>query len=82
MEELRMEYAEIVKKVESAKREVAKSEGAMERIMADLKTNHGCESIESADKLLVEIEEDIQAVAVRKDKALADLNALTNWDEV
>jgi hypothetical protein len=77
-----MEYAEIVKKVESAKREVAKSEGAMERIMADLKTNYGCESVESAEKLLVEMEEDIQALAVRKDKALIDLNALTNWEEV
>lgn len=77
-----MEYNEIVKKVESAKREVAKSEGAMERIMADLKVGYGCESVEDAEKLLTEMEEDIQALSVRKDKALADLNALTDWDTV
>jgi len=75
-------YQKLVAKVEQAKNQIAKAEGGMERVKADLLANHKCNTIEEAEKTLAQIDADIAQVEERQGGLIEKLEALTNWETV
>jgi len=73
------EFQRLQDKVARLQREADKAEGALAEQMKRLKTEHGCESIEQAEKLLAELTEEQEAAEKQFSKASAKFEK--RWKE-
>jgi DNA repair exonuclease SbcCD ATPase subunit len=72
------EFERLKDKVERAKRELAKAEGALEEVMGQLKSTYGCTTIEEAEKIYEELEEKTIKLEKVYEKKLKQFN--DKWD--
>lgn len=73
------EYQGLKKKVDKAKADADKAQGALERALAELKSEHGCDDLPEAEKLLKTLEK--EEAAAEKDYELAMKTFRADWDE-
>lgn len=72
------EFEAIKRKVEVLKDKQSKASGAIEAIMASLK-QYGCETIEEAQKLLTEKEQELEENESTLEALYTQLKGTTNW---
>jgi outer membrane protein assembly factor BamA len=77
-----MEYQQIVAKVKSLGNEVIKAEATQERIMAEIKTTFGVNTIEEAQALLEKFKVEQATMEAEVTQLTKELEGLTDWSVV
>jgi uncharacterized protein YfkK (UPF0435 family) len=73
------EYQEIKGKLDVLNRGVVKAEGSYERILSDLHDKFNCNTVEDAERVIKETEEDIKGLEERKETLWNKLQGVTDW---
>lgn len=73
------QFERLQRKVEGLKRDKARAEGALALVMEELKTEHGCSTLEEAETLLDEREDAAVEAKQKYEKALAAFES--EWGE-
>jgi hypothetical protein len=80
---MNVDQLEIIKeKIEKAKQQKAKAEGALEKILDQWKEEYGCASIEEAQQKHDEISSCIEKEEERLNSLLNELEKITDWGSV
>lgn len=66
--------------VEDVKRKASKAEGALERVLAELKEEFNCDSLEDAESLLVTLKKDLEYDEAKSSRLLKIFE--TKWGDV
>ena len=72
----------ISQKVKNMEQEIARSEGMIASLQNNLKTNHGCTTIEEGQARLTELAGKSQLYAVEIETRYNELNTITDWSKV
>jgi methyl-accepting chemotaxis protein len=73
------EIKDIYKEAESS---ATKAEGAMEQLLAGLKSEHGLDSIEEAKTKLIEVEKQLTDLNTKIIEMTEELENVTDWDTI
>ena len=75
-------FEEINSLIEKAEKESAKSEGVIETIKKRWKEDYGFDDLESAEKKLDELTENLETTKARKEKLERKLEESYDWDSL
>lgn len=75
-------FEEITNKIKRAENEKAKSEGAIESLFKQLKSDYGIETIEEAKEKVKELNESIKKSSAIIEKMMDELENITDWDAI
>lgn len=75
-------FEEINSLIEKAEKESAKSEGVIETIKKKWKEDYGFDDLESAEKKLDELTENLETTRARKEKLEKKLEESYDWDSL
>lgn len=75
-------FEEITNKIKRAENEKAKSEGAIESLFKQLKSDYGIETIEEAKEKVKQLNESIKKSSAIIEKMMDELENITDWDAI
>ena len=75
------ELQDLKKKIETAKSEKARAEGALEQILKTWKTDFGCSSVEEIKAKIVEVEKTITGFEEKFNTYIAEIQAILKTAE-
>ena len=73
------DYEKLKNKVERAKQDASKAEGALEQMMKRLEVDFGCKDLNDAKELLAKLQKKEAKAKKKYEQALADFNE--KWEE-
>lgn len=73
------DYEKLKNKVERAKQDASKAEGALEQMMKNLESEFGCKDLNDAKELLAKLQKKEAKAKKKYEQALADFNE--KWEE-